>query len=114
MKRLNQIADVPANRKPTVLAQRAKAEKLVFGDDRWRASRIGVIPQMLHLLPSLSALDNVRLAQEVGLLRERVRSLEATGSGAQGTATGGESTKTSEPSLMQPEMKAQMMKPTRM
>ena len=32
-------------------------------DDRWRASRIGVIPQMLHLLPSLSALDNVRLAQ---------------------------------------------------
>jgi hypothetical protein len=38
MKRLNQIADVPANRKPTVLAQRAKAEKLVFGDDRWRAT----------------------------------------------------------------------------
>jgi ABC-type lipoprotein export system ATPase subunit len=32
-------------------------------DDRWRAVRIGVIPQMLHLLPSLSALDNVRLAQ---------------------------------------------------
>lgn len=32
-------------------------------DDRWRASRIGVIPQMLHLLPSLSAIDNVRLAQ---------------------------------------------------
>ncbi|MBA2547236.1 MAG: ATP-binding cassette domain-containing protein [Burkholderiaceae bacterium] len=31
--------------------------------DRWRASRVGVIPQMLHLLPSLSALDNVRLAQ---------------------------------------------------
>ena len=31
--------------------------------DRWRASRIGVIPQVLHLLPSLSALDNVRLAQ---------------------------------------------------
>ena len=32
-------------------------------DDRWRATRIGVIPQLLHLLPSLSALDNVRLAQ---------------------------------------------------
>lgn len=31
--------------------------------DRWRASRVGVIPQKLHLLPSLSALDNVRLAQ---------------------------------------------------
>ena len=30
-------------------------------DDRWRASRIGVIPQLLHLLPSLSAFDNVRL-----------------------------------------------------
>ncbi len=32
-------------------------------DDRWRASRIGLVPQLLHLLPSLSALDNVRLAQ---------------------------------------------------
>ena len=32
-------------------------------NDRWRARRIGVIPQKLHLLPSLSALDNVRLAQ---------------------------------------------------
>jgi hypothetical protein len=36
MKRLNQITDTPANRKPTVLAQRAKAEKLIFGDERWR------------------------------------------------------------------------------
>jgi putative ABC transport system ATP-binding protein len=32
-------------------------------DDRWRARRIGVVPQKLHLLASLSALDNVRLAQ---------------------------------------------------
>ena len=32
-------------------------------NDRWRATRIGVIPQLLYLLPSLSALDNVRLAQ---------------------------------------------------
>lgn len=32
-------------------------------DDRWRARRIGVIPQKLHLLASLNALDNVRLAQ---------------------------------------------------
>lgn len=32
-------------------------------NDRWRASRIGVVPQLLHLLPSLNALDNVRLAQ---------------------------------------------------
>lgn len=32
-------------------------------DDRWRARRIGVIPQKLHLLSSLNALDNVRLAQ---------------------------------------------------
>lgn len=31
--------------------------------DRWRANRVGVIPQKLHLLASLSALDNVRLAQ---------------------------------------------------
>jgi putative ABC transport system ATP-binding protein len=32
-------------------------------DDRWRARRIGVVPQKLHLLASLTALDNVRLAQ---------------------------------------------------
>jgi putative ABC transport system ATP-binding protein len=32
-------------------------------DDRWRARRIGVVPQRLHLLSSLSARDNVRLAQ---------------------------------------------------
>lgn len=31
--------------------------------DRWRARRIGVVPQRLHLLASLSARDNVRLAQ---------------------------------------------------
>ena len=32
-------------------------------DDRWRAQRIGMVPQRLHLLASLSARDNVRLAQ---------------------------------------------------
>jgi putative ABC transport system ATP-binding protein len=32
-------------------------------DDRWRGARIGVVPQKLHLLASLSALDNVRVAQ---------------------------------------------------
>ncbi|MBA2413564.1 MAG: ABC transporter ATP-binding protein [Burkholderiaceae bacterium] len=32
-------------------------------DDRWRARQIGVVPQKLHLLTSLNALDNVRLAQ---------------------------------------------------
>jgi putative ABC transport system ATP-binding protein len=31
--------------------------------DRWRARRIGVVPQRLHLLASLSGRDNVRLAQ---------------------------------------------------
>ncbi len=34
--------------------------------DRWRARRIGVVPQRLHLLASLSARDNVRLAQYLG------------------------------------------------
>jgi len=33
--------------------------------DRWRAERIGVVPQRLHLIDSLSALDNVRLAQSL-------------------------------------------------
>jgi putative ABC transport system ATP-binding protein len=32
-------------------------------DDRWRGARIGVVPQKLHLLGGLSALDNVRIAQ---------------------------------------------------
>jgi putative ABC transport system ATP-binding protein len=31
--------------------------------DRWRARRIGVVPQRLHLIASLSARDNVRLAR---------------------------------------------------
>jgi putative ABC transport system ATP-binding protein len=31
--------------------------------DRWRGARIGVVPQKLHLLGGLSALDNVRIAQ---------------------------------------------------
>jgi putative ABC transport system ATP-binding protein len=34
-------------------------------DDRWRAQRIGVVPQKLHLIESLTALDNVRLAQSL-------------------------------------------------
>jgi len=33
--------------------------------DRWRAERIGVVPQRLHLIDSLSVLDNVRLAQSL-------------------------------------------------
>ena len=33
--------------------------------DGWRALRIGVVPQKLHLIESLSALDNVRLAQSL-------------------------------------------------
>jgi len=33
--------------------------------DRWRAQHIGVVPQKLHLIESLSALDNVRLAQSL-------------------------------------------------
>ena len=37
-------------------------------DDHWRAARIGVVPQKLHLIDSLTALDNVRIAQSlVGL-----------------------------------------------
>jgi putative ABC transport system ATP-binding protein len=31
-------------------------------DDRWRGRRIGVVPQKLHLLASLSAVDNVAIA----------------------------------------------------
>lgn len=34
-------------------------------DDRWRAARIGMVPQRLHLIAALSAVDNVRLAQRL-------------------------------------------------
>jgi putative ABC transport system ATP-binding protein len=34
-------------------------------DDRWRARRVGVVPQKLHLIDSLTALDNVRIAQSL-------------------------------------------------
>jgi putative ABC transport system ATP-binding protein len=34
-------------------------------DDRWRAQRIGVVPQKLHLIESLTAIANVRLAQSL-------------------------------------------------
>jgi ABC-type lipoprotein export system ATPase subunit len=34
-------------------------------DDRWRAARVGVVPQRLHLIGALTALQNVRLAQRL-------------------------------------------------
>jgi putative ABC transport system ATP-binding protein len=34
-------------------------------DDCWRAQRVGVVPQKLHLIESLTSLDNVRLAQSL-------------------------------------------------
>ena len=46
-------------------------------DDRWRAQRIGVVPQKLHLIESLSALDNVKLAQSL-LGRRDAAAAEAT------------------------------------
>ncbi len=58
------------------------------------AAVLFVIVVLLHYSTVLSKLtdDNVRLAQEVGLLRERIRALEA-----QGVAAGGENAKTSDP-----------------
>jgi putative ABC transport system ATP-binding protein len=34
-------------------------------DDRWRAARVGVVPQKLHLVGALSALDNLRVTQKL-------------------------------------------------
>ncbi len=46
-------------------------------DDHWRAVRIGMVPQKLHLLASLNALDNVRLAQYLAgsVVRTEARTL---------------------------------------
>jgi len=38
MKRLSKLADDAAGRRPGLLAQRAKAEKALYNDDRWRRS----------------------------------------------------------------------------
>jgi len=38
MKRLNKLVDEAAGRRPALLAQKAKAEKAMYGDDRWRKS----------------------------------------------------------------------------
>lgn len=65
------------------------------------AAILFVIVVLLHYSTVLSRLtdDNVRLAQEVGLLRERVHALETKQGGpAQGVASEGESAKTSAPS----------------
>jgi hypothetical protein len=60
------------------------------------AAVLFVIVVLLHYSTVLSKLtdDNVRLAQEVGLLRERIRALEA-----QGVAAGGENANTSDPTI---------------
>jgi putative ABC transport system ATP-binding protein len=34
-------------------------------DDAWRAKRIGLVPQKLHLIEALNAVDNIRLAQSL-------------------------------------------------
>ncbi|MBB3264382.1 hypothetical protein FHW79_001997 [Azospirillum sp. OGB3] len=38
MKRLTRLVDDSAGRRPGLLAQKAKAEKVMYGDDRWRKS----------------------------------------------------------------------------
>lgn len=62
------------------------------------AATLFVIVVLLHYSTVLSRLtdDNVRLAQEIGLVRERLRSLESSQAG--GGTTGSESAKTSAPS----------------
>jgi hypothetical protein len=61
------------------------------------ATMLFVIVVLLHYSTVLSRLtdDNVRLAQEIGLVRERLRSLESAQAG--GGTTAGESAKTSAP-----------------
>ncbi len=39
-------------------------------DDAWRARRIGLVPQKLHLIEALTALDNLRLAQSLAGVRD--------------------------------------------
>jgi len=51
-------------------------------EDRWRAARIGVVPQKLHLIGALSALDNVRIAQRLaGSGRDAVGTAAAAAAG---------------------------------
>ncbi len=43
LQRLVQISDNPATRRPGVLIQRAKAERLVYNDERWRSTFLEAI-----------------------------------------------------------------------
>ncbi len=48
--------------------------------DRFRGSRIGFVPQKLHLLPSLGVADNLALAQYLaGVAQDRARVAEVLG-----------------------------------
>ena len=60
---LNIIAGILRPSEGEVALQGASLYGEPARSDRWRARRIGVVPQRLHLLGSLSARDNVRLAQ---------------------------------------------------
>ena len=64
------------------------------------ATTLFVIVVLLHYSTVLSRLtdDNIRLAQEVGLMRERLRSLEAAQEDGGTGEVAGERTKTSAPS----------------
>ncbi len=43
MRRLDKLVDEAAGRRPALLAQKAKAEKVMYGDDRWRRTFQGSI-----------------------------------------------------------------------
>lgn len=43
MARLVELSNAPANRRPMVLGQRARAEGLLYSDDRWRASFLAAL-----------------------------------------------------------------------
>jgi|SRR5215468_5903739 len=60
----------------SVVVDGANLARLADGElDRWRGRHVGIVPQRLHLIASLSALDNLLLAQY--LAGERVERAKA-------------------------------------
>ncbi len=56
------------------VAGQALAKLNGAGLDRWRGRSVGIVPQKLHLVPSLSVEENLRLAQFLcGLPEDRAR-----------------------------------------
>ncbi len=69
--------DVPSRGKITVLGEEISGKSEAWRR-RWRSRNVGIVFQFFHLVPTLTALENVMLAMEIARVRgdRRLRALE--------------------------------------